>query len=224
MKENPAELDPSDALRRCLSCKKKFDDPSKSSPSLMRKNVSFHEIEISQYPIEIGDNPSANGAPLTIGWDPQSKFVFDLEAYESVKPKPREGPQLLIPPKIRKEMLLSNGTTMRELIEVTREQKKIQIQRSNSVDNMKWDRVNFALEKTRRKIKKVTSLVSLSRTSSMTRLMDNPPHKVASSVPTQETEKGTSLVSFARTSSMAQLMDTAPLSPNDEESSGPIMF
>jgi hypothetical protein len=67
------------------SCLKKLGNENAGEarsipPSLaMSKSVSFHKIEIGQYPIELGDNPCATGPPIQIGWKPESKAVFPLE-------------------------------------------------------------------------------------------------------------------------------------------------
>jgi hypothetical protein len=149
------------------SCLKKLGNENAGEarsipPSLaMSKSVSFHKIEIGQYPIELGDNPCATGPPIQIGWKPESKAVFPLDLYESEKPEPRNRASLIMPPNYRRNMLLSQGTTARELLEVTRESKAIQSHRRKSVNNMKWDTVNYALERARRKMKKVASLGSL---------------------------------------------------------------
>lgn len=167
--ENPTNVD--GELRRVCSsksCLKKLVDDAEnvSTPTIMKKNVSFHQIEIAQYPMELGDNPSATGAPITIGWEPQDTSVFGFEEYEGVKPPPRDRASMLMPSEARNNLLLAQGVTMKELQRVAKENKKIQMQRSNSIGSIKWDTYNYAIEKTRRKIKKAKSLVLISRSAS----------------------------------------------------------
>jgi hypothetical protein len=52
------------------SCLKKLDGTSSNHSSLsnMQRSVSFHQIEINQFSVEIGDNPCADGVPIQIGW------------------------------------------------------------------------------------------------------------------------------------------------------------
>lgn len=61
--------------------------------------VRFHQIEIIELPIILGDNPSvAKGPPLTVGWDALRRSTFTIDFYETHRPKRRP---------TRKELLIS---------------------------------------------------------------------------------------------------------------------
>ena len=142
-----------------------------SSPDFkgMKKSVSFNNIEISEYPMELGDNPSCTGVPVTIGWEADTMNTFELDEYERLRSSPRTKQEFRLPPMHRRQLLLSSGITMKEMEETRKESQKIQTRRRNSVQTKKWDKVHYAFEKTTRKLKKVSSLVTL--TSSPTNLL-----------------------------------------------------
>jgi hypothetical protein len=138
----------------------KTEESNNSDRSLsLKRNVSFNTIEINEFPMEVGDNPSARGVPVQIGWESQMNTVFDLEEYETCKPEPRDRASMMIPPKNRMELAREQGLTMREIMSVTREANKIKMYRSKSVENMNWDAFNENLEKTTRKLKKIAAKV-----------------------------------------------------------------
>ena len=99
----------------------------------------------------------ASGAPLTIEWDPQTNDVYEFEEYQNGKPESRARIEFLIPAAVRATMLQNQGTSETEIVERTKEMKKIQKSRMHCVRSMKWDGVNAALESARRKAKKVAT-------------------------------------------------------------------
>jgi hypothetical protein len=78
------------------------------------KHVHFGDITIQEYPMELGDNPACScGVPITIGWEPQSTFISDLEAYEFRRPKlGKSRRQLLMPVQRRGHLLLKAGYSL----------------------------------------------------------------------------------------------------------------
>ena len=51
-----------------------------------RKHVTFHEIQIYEFPVIIGDNPAIScGPPLSIGWYCYSTKTMKLDIYESTR-------------------------------------------------------------------------------------------------------------------------------------------
>jgi hypothetical protein len=124
----------------------------------LSKNVSFHQIEIREFAIELGDNPCATGAPITIGWEPQSNDILPFDEYEATKQGcPRERGEFHMPARFRFELLQNQGTTMRQIMDVEKVSRKIKKARVDSVKNMRWDGVNEKLEAARRTVKKVAT-------------------------------------------------------------------
>ena len=162
-----AEAIPEDGVRmrscmnsRSKSCLKQSspyvsdDDESFASCSTRSsKNVSFHKIEITSIPMQLGDNPCAEGIPVTLGWEANRTDVFDLEAYEECKPERRTGTDLHLPPVIRHALITSSGDHSREEIAAAiKEAERIQKSRCRSIKNQKWDGINFAFESVKRKV------------------------------------------------------------------------
>jgi hypothetical protein len=59
--------------------------------------VRFLNIEIIELPIILGDNPSvSNGPPFTVGWDSLRRSTFNIEFYETHRPKRRPTPKELV--------------------------------------------------------------------------------------------------------------------------------
>ena len=130
------------------------DDISVTSCSTRSsKNVSFHKIEIYLIPMELGDNPTCKGIPVTLGWEADRTEVFDLEAYEEFKPYPRTKMELQMSPAIRQEYIVASGDHARsEIAAVMKETEKIQKSRARSIKNQKWDGLNMAYESVKRKV------------------------------------------------------------------------
>lgn len=86
------------------------------------KNVSFSEITIQEYPIELGDHPScSSGAPIQIGWEPQAVFKRNLDLYEYMREGERRHgrKQLSIPVKRRSKLLIESGYSLDEIVDAT---------------------------------------------------------------------------------------------------------
>jgi len=80
--------------------------PSSSSSSPI-KQIHWSTIEIREYPIIIGDNPSVlRGVPLTIDWDPISTIILDLNEYETQK-IPRKLVEIIMSAADRQDLLLN---------------------------------------------------------------------------------------------------------------------
>jgi hypothetical protein len=136
----------------------------RSSRSLdqTKRSVAFRNIEIAEYPVQVGDNPVAEGVPISIGWECDSKKVFDFEEYESFKMEPRRKYELLMPPHMRRDILKRQGFTANEMRLAVMDGKKIKKSRNKSIKNQKWDGLHLFIEKSQRTLKKVTSLTLMS--------------------------------------------------------------
>jgi hypothetical protein len=127
-----------------------------------KRSVAFRNIEIAEYPVQVGDNPVAEGVPISIGWECDSKEVFDFEEYESFKVEPRTKYELLMPPHMRRDILKRQGFTANEMRLAVIDGKKIKKSRNKSIKNQKWDGLHLFIEKSQRTLKKVTSLTLMS--------------------------------------------------------------
>ena len=65
---------------------------SSSSSNGTKRSISFTTLEISEYPVTVGDNPAVpNGVPLQLDWEHNSEStqVLDVEQYEMYRPEQR---------------------------------------------------------------------------------------------------------------------------------------
>ena len=78
--------------------------------------VSFTKIQIREYPIIVGDNPSImTGVPLSIDWVHVNEINMEIDTYESHRPEARSMAQLKIPSEIRTEILYKQGFTKEQI-------------------------------------------------------------------------------------------------------------
>lgn len=146
-------------LCRTKSCLKDPDSSSSDSSlneTSMKRSVSFHSVEINEFPMILGDNPDCSGIPVQIGWQPHNVEKFSLDIYEEMKPKPRKRPDLVLTPAQRKKIVA--GTPTNEINSVLEETNQIKICRRYSVQCMKQDNWDYKMERFERKMKKVFTL------------------------------------------------------------------
>ena len=90
--------------------------PNLAGMTSMKRNVSFHKIEIREYQRTLGDNPSvSSGPPVTLDWKYNpNHHILNVDDYEKNK-KSRSKVELVMPKSIREDIL-------REYCEVSRSQ------------------------------------------------------------------------------------------------------
>ena len=74
----------------------------------MKRNVSFSHLQVREYAITLGDNPSvSSGPPVTLDWsyDPQEKTA-PVDAFEAVRIR-RPSSHLVLSDRQRSRMLVS---------------------------------------------------------------------------------------------------------------------
>jgi len=121
-----------------------------------QQKVSFGLIEIYEHGYELGDNPSvSDGAPVTIGWEPQNQEVFDVSYFEACYPSEKRHKASKLGVARRAEILLKSGYTIHEIAECTLSVLHDKHKRCSSLRNRKWDSWNALKEKTARSLRKV---------------------------------------------------------------------
>ena len=104
-------------LKSCLSSSNVLStktDPSSSSQAncneefKLKRNVSFSHLQVREYAITLGDNPSvSSGPPVTLDWsyDPQEKTA-PVDAFEAVRIR-RPSSHLVLSDRQRAQLLLA---------------------------------------------------------------------------------------------------------------------
>ena len=183
---------------------------SSSSSSFIKKTVRFQSVEIAQYHMQLGDNPSADGLPLCLAWESDFKLVYELEEYETSKPAPRHRNQFWMPPKYREEVLMRLGVTGSEMLRTSTEMKKIQKSRSRSIKNQKWDKLHLMMEESKQTLKRITSMNTLKKVASSLSLDDD---QLQDSLSSSTNSKKRS---FARPRSMSLSLLTSKFGDKDD--------
>ena len=87
--------------------------------SVSKLSVSFGDISIQEYPVELGDHPCcSSGSPIQIGWTPLTSSTLPLETYELLRSQERRTSlqkTSVIPVQKRVEMLLEAGYSIHEI-------------------------------------------------------------------------------------------------------------
>ena len=101
----------------------------------IKPSVSFTNLEIREYDMTLGDNPSCSyGPPVSLGWDYRDAEVVPVEKYERARAKkcPRRSTrQLVLSHNVRKYLLLKTaGYSKAELREAMKEVERIKNQRA----------------------------------------------------------------------------------------------
>jgi hypothetical protein len=128
------------------------------------RTVSFGDIQVMEFPIELGDNPSVTrGCPLTIGWEMLKRTVYDVESYERLRltERRRSSKQLRIPTEKRTQILLNQGHSLQEIASTALAALKIKDSRSITTQNrnQNFDRLYGALVMAGRRVAAKTASI-----------------------------------------------------------------
>lgn len=128
--------------------------------------VNFNTIEIQEYPIIAGDNPSVStGVPLTIDWTPLGKNAYDFEEYEQAVEGVRRTcrAEIRIPASRRMEVLRQLGVSRGEIQEAVKEVNLARKQRQRTNELLGLAPAQFAIERFSRAVKNATVNRSLKK-------------------------------------------------------------
>jgi len=104
----------------------------------VRKNVSFHTIEIREHRRALGDNPSVSQGPaLSLDWESCEAGACSVDDYERHRPPRRCKSELAVPREIRERILRHEaGVSRGEMAAANRQTEKIrQSRRKHSHDH-----------------------------------------------------------------------------------------
>lgn len=148
----------SESLRRRMKSQRQTKNESEKPMPETHKStkalsaVSFHTVEIREYPIRLGDNPAVTeGPPITIGWKPMSEPVTLLvDDYEGSRPPRRTQLEMAIPLAIREDMVKHAGHSRKEMQELTKSVNIVKAKRRRTVETMKMDNFHYGVERLQR--------------------------------------------------------------------------
>jgi len=120
--------------------------------------VKFNVIEIREYDIIVGENPSVTSGPaISIGWNYYKERTTRvlLEEYEAFRGPRRSGAEMVLPVCVRIEILTEHGFTMREIFEAMEDVARAKSRRNMTVTNMKFSKLEEVMESAVRKTKRL---------------------------------------------------------------------
>lgn len=122
----PDEKQPFASLKSCLSS-------GNLTGTAIRKNVSFHNVEIHEHLRTLGDNPSVSSGPaLSVAWTTVNEMKLSVDEYEEHRPPRRNRCSLTVPRCIREDMLRHEGVSRQEMEAANRQTIKIKQNRHQS--------------------------------------------------------------------------------------------
>mmetsp|Transcript_92997 Transcript_92997/g.259968 ORF Transcript_92997/g.259968 Transcript_92997/m.259968 type:complete len:161 (+) Transcript_92997:209-691(+) len=121
------------------------------------KKVDFSSLEIYEFLITIGDNPSCEGAPLCISDECQKKRKLDLNEFEATRKSRRHRKQLVLSATKRSRLLMALGFTMEDIATAALETQKARQEREETLSSQKWDKFSFVFESATRRLKKIVN-------------------------------------------------------------------
>mmetsp|Transcript_135912 Transcript_135912/g.202120 ORF Transcript_135912/g.202120 Transcript_135912/m.202120 type:complete len:130 (+) Transcript_135912:61-450(+) len=111
---------------------------SKKKPLLAAKaakKLRFNTIEIIEFPVGLGDNPSVpDGPPISCCFDnPQRRVTVALELFEEYRPQRRSRKQIRLDRDFREMLLLKRGYSEDEISRASLEARRARFDRMLAV-------------------------------------------------------------------------------------------
>jgi len=120
--------------------------------------AEFAFLEVREYPMVLGDNPSCcEGPPVTLDWahDPKTMFILDVDTFEKLRGERRPTSQMILSRSVRERSLLKIGFSKKDMVEVVRQIRKDKHSRMVSSQQMGMDNVHESVEKLSTGLKKM---------------------------------------------------------------------
>ena len=138
-----------------------YDSSSSENPDVpMKRNVSFHTMEIREYGVILGDNPScSSGPPVQLAWDPHDSTELKIDDYEEYRPPRRDRAEMLMSYNVRWWSLMrESGYTVSQLKRATdacQEARKARLETVRKV--RRQEKISNTLTAPMRSLKKLTA-------------------------------------------------------------------
>jgi hypothetical protein len=101
---NPHAIPRKASLKRISSVENRSGS---GSPPTLKRNVSFHQLEIREYSVAISDHPSCSfGPPVQLGWEYRDRAKISVDLYEAHRPPRRSAHDMILSYNVRRFLLL----------------------------------------------------------------------------------------------------------------------
>jgi|Transcript_6942 hypothetical protein len=146
--------------KESLSSSLRSESVSKT-PALRRNSssVSFKDVQIRDYNLTVGDNPSVSyGPPLSLDWEYEERSALCINEYEESRPARRSLRQMALNYYQRTNILTHTyGHSEEDFKEAKKEIKKVKKQRSLTRAMVQFHKVEDFVESASRKAKRAIS-------------------------------------------------------------------
>lgn len=133
------------------------EDETEANERSNLSSVSFSTIEIKEYPIIAGDNPSVTiGVPITIAWTPVETRRCTVDDYEERRQSPRSMVELRMPSSYRVDLLQRLGFTRDEILLGTKAANITRNRRRRTSETMTLAPAQEAFERMKRAVMNAT--------------------------------------------------------------------
>jgi|UniRef100_A0A8J9SAA3 hypothetical protein len=131
----------------------------KRTQKLVSFAVRFDQVHVRAYQSILSDNPSCtNGPSIGIGWNYEVTDHYSVDDWELERERFRRPSELILDRNHRETLLQSLGYSEKQLAAAVRDNNKIKHQRRQTVNNLGAQSMEEAVEKTRRKLKRLLFL------------------------------------------------------------------
>ena len=138
-----------------------YGSSSSGNPDpLLKRNVSFHTMEIREYGVVLGDNPScSSGPPVQLAWNPHDSTKLRIDDYEEHRPPRRDRVEMLMSYNVRWWSLMrESGYTVSQLKRATDACQEARKARLKTVRKIRrQEKINDTINAPIRSLKKLTS-------------------------------------------------------------------
>ena len=141
-----SDLEETEFIDSDVSGQYKIECESHSPKS--RRQVSFSTVEIRKYPIILGDHPDcSSGPPISIGWDYSDSIEVSLNLFEEMRPPRRHRRELVLPFRLRRELISKNcGYEEDQIRERLSEMKIVKKERQQTLAKLKYQKLEEVFE------------------------------------------------------------------------------
>ena len=95
-----------------------------------RSSVQFETVEVREYSIVLGDNPSCRGPPMSLGWKHSGETEFPFDSFEQQRENNRRAVhEMKVPADVRRSTLRGWEVSTRSMLTVQLESETIRKQR-----------------------------------------------------------------------------------------------
>lgn len=130
-----------------------------------RAGVRFSKVTVQEYPLQPGVNPGGSkGCPITMGWNPISTDILDIDIFEDIRGEHRRTqPELKLVSAHREQMLKQMGYSRKAILEGTKAANQARRGRYTTIARLKSSESQEMIEGFQRNVQNLVTFGSKKR-------------------------------------------------------------